>query len=302
MQNYTALMRHVFLSYSRRNSELAFRIYNRVQSMGVPVWMDQQSIRPGAGYAEEIYLAINGASAVVLLLSAASNESKEIHKEIQLAAAGNVPVIPLRLESVAYHPALGYHLAALQWIDATSDLDAALSTLLDQLQRLQPALPPRPSEPASSPAPVVIQTDAPETFSMPVDSPASAPSLQQRLAAAVLARYPDGVVKKIDQDNYLDIFIPSVCPRAATNLTVKTLRGVIRSFFYCRSAAFVDRVLGSATTVERWHWGLIPIGNPAFTNPDDAIRTTLDMLADIAVAGGEARSASVAVTTVAEQI
>jgi hypothetical protein len=44
----------------------------------------------------------------------------------------------------------------------------------------------------------------------------------------------------------------------------------------------VNRVLVSATRVERWHWGFIPIGNPALTNPDDAIRITLEMLADIA--------------------
>ncbi len=129
-------MSHVFLSYSRKNSETAFRVYNRLQSTGMPAWIDQRSIRPGASYAEEIFLAINSASAVVLLLSSASNESKEIHKEVGIAASGNIPIIPLRLEPVTYHPALGYHLAALQWIDATDDLEWALATLQEQLGRL----------------------------------------------------------------------------------------------------------------------------------------------------------------------
>ena len=302
-------MNHVFLSYSRRNSEAAFRIYDHLQSMGIPVWIDQRSIRPGASYAEEIFLAINSASAVVLLLTASSNESREIHREIQLAANANVPVIPLRLEPVTYHPALGYFLAALQWIDATSDEDRARSTLLDQLRRLlpagnagpavppqsvtppldaAPALPAEPSTPRPMP-PAATSVSAPVEDQTSVESLGAAPSLQQRLAAEVLASYPDGVVRKIDQDGVLDIFVPSVCPRPRTNLTFKTSRSGIRIFFYCRSSEFVERVLASAKAVERWHWGLMLIGNPSFTDPDEAVRKAVDMLDDIARAGGEAR-------------
>lgn len=302
-------MSHVFLSYSRRNSEAAFRVYDHLQSMGVPVWIDQRSIRPGASYAEEIYLAINSASAVVLLLTAASNESREIHREIQLAANANVPVLPLRLEPVTYHPALGYFLAALQWIDATNDEVRARSTLLDQLRRLlpdggaspavpplsvmppisaTPALPIEESTPTSSPPPTPLVSGPTETPTA-IESRGTSPSLQQRLAAGVLARYPDGVVRKSVREGVLDIFIPSVCPRPSANLTFKTSRNVIRMFFYCRSGEFVEHVLVSAKTVERWHWGLMLIGNPSFTDPDEAVRRAVDMLDEIARAGGEAR-------------
>ena len=301
-------MSHVFLSYSRRNSEAAFRIYDHLQSMGMPVWIDQRSIRPGASYAEEIYRAINSASAVVLLLTAASNESREIHREIQLAANANVPVIPLRLEPMTYHPALGYFLAALQWIDATNGEDWALSTLLDQLRRLLPdagvvpAVPPHSITPRvdavlaaptalSTPAllpPAVIPVPALIEARTPVGSREATTSLQQRLASGVLASYPDGVVRRIDQDGVLDIFMPSVCLRPSSNLTFKTSRSVIRIFFYCRSAEFVERTLMSARTVERWHWGLMLIGNPSFSDPEEAIRRAVEMLDDIARAGGGA--------------
>jgi hypothetical protein len=312
-------MSHVFLSYSRRNSEAAFRIYDHLQSMGIPVWIDQRSIRPGASYAEEIFLAINSASAVVLLLTASSNESREIHREIQLAANANVPVIPLRLEPVTYHPALGYFLAALQWIDATSGEDRARSTLLDQLRRLvpsgnagpavppqsvtppldaAPALPAEPSTPTSSPPAAPLVSGPIETRTA-VESSGTTPSsqqhlaagisLQQQLATAILALYPNGKVKKIDQDHYVDIFLPSVCPRPATHLGFKTARGVIQVFFYCRSAKLVEYVLRTATHVERFQWGLRLMGNPSFTDPDEAVRSAVDMLNDIARAGEEDR-------------
>jgi hypothetical protein len=274
-------MSHVFLSYSRRNSEAAFRLYDHLQSMGVPVWIDQRSIRPGASYAEEIFLAINGASAVVLLLTTASNESKEIHREIQLAANGNVPVISFRLEPVTYQPALGYFLAALQWIDATGNEDRALSTLLDQLRRLLPAGGATHLVPATS-----VEPDPPAPAT-PAQAEASI-SVQQRIATAILAKYPDGKIKKIDQDHYLDIYLPSVCSRPVDHLVFKTTRGQIRVFFYCRSGKLVEHMLQTASHAERWHWGLMLIGNPFFTDPDEAVRRAVDLVDDIARAGSEA--------------
>jgi hypothetical protein len=110
---------------------------------------------------------------------------------------------------------------------------------------------------------------------------AAGASLQQQLAAAILAQYPDGVIKKIDQDNFVDIHIPSIFPRRGSHLFFKTSRGGVRLGVYCRSAEFVDHVLRSTSTVEHWHWGMLPIGNPTFTDPDDAIRTALEILADI---------------------
>ncbi len=109
-------------------------------------------------------------------------------------------------------------------------------------------------------------------------------SLQQQLAAAILAVYPDSVVKKIDQDNYLDIHIPSVFPRRGTHLFFNTTRGTIAVGVHCRTEEFVARVLETATTVERWRSGLVPVGNPKFTGADEAIRAARVILADIAAA------------------
>ena len=113
---------------------------------------------------------------------------------------------------------------------------------------------------------------------------ATSTSLQQQLAAAILAVYPDSVVKKIDQDNYLDIHIPSVFPRRGTHLFFNTTRGTIGVGVHCRTEEFVDQVLATATTVERWRSGLVPVGNPRFTGAEEAVRTAREILADIAAA------------------
>lgn len=142
-----------------------------------------------------------------------------------------------------------------------------------------PTPPPRPQPPQRMEA-----LHSPELPSRPTPPVAAGASLQQQLASAILARYPDGVIKKIDQDRFVDIHLPSIFPRRGSHLFFKTSRAGIRLGVYCRSVEFVDQVLKSTSTVEHWHWGMLPIGNPTFADPDDAIRTALEILEDIRAA------------------
>ncbi len=123
-----------FISYSRKDQAFALEVYERMTAAGLPVWIDQRSIRPGMSYAEAIVRALDESTAVVLLFTAAANESREIHKEIQLASDRRLPILPVRMEDVIYDPALAYHLAAAQWIDALHDRSQAIGTLIDHFR------------------------------------------------------------------------------------------------------------------------------------------------------------------------
>jgi len=125
--------RQIFISYSRKDEAFALEVYERLTVAGFHVWIDQRSIRPGMSYAEEIVRALEQATAVILLFTEPANQSPEIHKEIQLAANRRLPILPVRLADVTYHPALAYHLAAAQWIDGTADRRQAIDTLIDHL-------------------------------------------------------------------------------------------------------------------------------------------------------------------------
>lgn len=143
---------------------------------------------------------------------------------------------------------------------------------------------PEPANPGLSRAPVIASPTAQVAPTAMASPSVTGASLQQQLAVAILAVYPDSVVKKIDQDNYLDIHIPSVFPRRGTHLFFNTTRGTIGVGVHCRTEEFVARVLEMATTVERWRSGLVPVGNPKFTDAEDAVRTARKILADIAAA------------------
>jgi len=124
---------HIFLSYSRKDELQAQAVASELTKEGFDIWFDQVSIRPGSMYGEQIAKAIQSARAMLLLFSGPSNESREVHKEVQLASNAGIPIIPIRLADIAYHPALDYHLAAANWVDGTLGLDACMDRLISHL-------------------------------------------------------------------------------------------------------------------------------------------------------------------------
>lgn len=293
-------MSHVFVSYSRSKQEMAFRICDRLKEMGLATWIDERSIRPGTSYPEEISSGINAASAVVLLLCSASNTSRDVHNEIGIADRRNVPVIPLRLEPVNYHPRLEYYLAHVQWIDATADLETALTTLRRQLALLSEprGLPvesvARPMEGAPA-APRGQTASQARSLKMPTVMSEAGETVQQQLAAAICARHPDAEIKKIDRDKYLDIHLPVVHHQRGVYLAVNTSKGLIRFHLYVRDNAYKRRVLEGVSGMEAVSHGLRPLGQRGYASVPEAVEAALrfiDSLVPFKPSGsaGESRS------------
>ena len=103
-------------------------------------------------------------------------------------------------------------------------------------------------------------------------------SLQQRLSAAIRKAYPDAIIKKIDQDNFVDIHIPSVHSKRGSHLFFNTARDTIKVGFYCRDEEFVGAALANTGLLESYAQGVRPSGNPSFTDADRAVRAALDLL------------------------
>ena len=99
----------------------------------------------------------------------------------------------------------------------------------------------------------------------------SQPTIQSQIANSVCNKYQDAVVKKVDQDNYLDIHLPSVNEKRGTHLGVNTGKNVIRMVFYCRDEDFVQDALGKSNNLEEYSKGIRPKGDPTFTSIHEAI-------------------------------
>ena len=143
--------RDAFLSYASADESVATRVCAHLEAQGLSVWMAPRDVPAGAQYAEAIVGGINGARAMMLILSEHSVASPHVGREIERASSKHKPIIALRMDATPLPPALEYFLSQSQWVDARSGMPAALSRLTDGLARIAGAT--AGGSPAPSPAP-----------------------------------------------------------------------------------------------------------------------------------------------------
>jgi adenylate cyclase len=107
-------MSDIFISYSRKDSEQALTLAERLRTCGMEVWIDQRGIEAATSWSGEIVDAIDGCKAFIVLLSSSSIESLNVIKEVSLAAEQKKKILPLDLEPVELPRDLKYHLAGIQ--------------------------------------------------------------------------------------------------------------------------------------------------------------------------------------------
>src|SRR4051794_21044245 len=107
-------MPDIFISYSRKNTSQASSLMEVLRSHGYSVWFDQTGISGAEKWSAEIVDAIESSAAIVLLLSEASNASKNVHREISLASEQGKHILPIDLEPITLARELKYPLAGIQ--------------------------------------------------------------------------------------------------------------------------------------------------------------------------------------------
>ena len=124
-------MADVFISYSRTDKEFASWLHDSLAGRGKDVWIDVEDIPPTATWLDEIFAAMEGASAVILVLSPDAAASEVCKKEIAHALSLNKRLIPVVCRAVT-PAAVEERIRALQWIDFTGQRDRGtiLETLL----------------------------------------------------------------------------------------------------------------------------------------------------------------------------
>lgn len=106
-------------------------------------------------------------------------------------------------------------------------------------------------------------------------------TIQEHLLEGVLGFFPNAAVKKINQDNYLDIYLPDVHEKRGTHLFFNTAKNKIKLGFYCREEEFVASVLDKSELVERYAQGLRLINNPEFEEVESALAAALQLIDEI---------------------
>lgn len=112
------MARDVFISYSSLDAAIADAVCAGVEEEGVGCWIAPRDILPGREWADAIIDGINGARTLVVVLSARSNDSVQVAREVERATSKGIPVIPFRIEDVKPTKSMEYFLSASHWLDA----------------------------------------------------------------------------------------------------------------------------------------------------------------------------------------
>lgn len=107
-------------------------------------------------------------------------------------------------------------------------------------------------------------------------------TLQEELFASIKQAFPDAVAKKINKDNFLDIYLPSVSAGKGTHLFFNTVKGAIKIGYYTRDEAFIAQVSSRAPQqIDAASNGLRIVGNPKFEDLETAVSAALAFLSAI---------------------
>ena len=142
----------VFISYSREDQERVVPFAQKLRDAGVEVWIDRSGIDGAANWSQQIVEALDGAKAMLLMISPASVRSDNVAKEVTLISERKGHILPLHLERTTIPASLKYPLAGIQHIELfDGDPEEHMQAILRSLSRLGVRIsPPTVRAPASA--------------------------------------------------------------------------------------------------------------------------------------------------------
>jgi hypothetical protein len=111
-------MSDIFISYSQADRACAHEMVATLETHGLKCWIAPRDISPSADWAAEIIDAISAARIMLLVFSAASNQSPQVRREVERAVHKGVSLLPFRIEDVLPSKSLEFFLSAQHWMDA----------------------------------------------------------------------------------------------------------------------------------------------------------------------------------------
>ncbi|WP_317928605.1 TIR domain-containing protein [Halioxenophilus sp. WMMB6] len=123
-------MTDVFISYSRKDSDMVERIRDSLKRHGLDVWIDQEDIGTGARWDQQIEAGIQTADKILVILSSASVASQNVGDEWSYALEKQKHIIPVMLEACD----VPMRIASLQRIEFFTGFDEAMLRLIDEIK------------------------------------------------------------------------------------------------------------------------------------------------------------------------
>ena len=124
----------VFISYKSEDKAQALWVKENLEANNVSCWMAPESIPGGSNYAMEIAGAMAQCRCVVVVLTAKTQTSMWVDKEIELALNMQKRVLPFMMEAVALQGSFQLYLSNVQQYAAHANPKAALKELIRDIR------------------------------------------------------------------------------------------------------------------------------------------------------------------------
>jgi hypothetical protein len=173
--------RDIFISHSSGDAEIARALRAVLEAAGYSCWMAPDDIVGTDTWTEQILGAIADSKAMIVLVSAASNRSQHVSREVNLALGKERAVLPIRIENVAPGGSLEYLLSLVQRVDA---FPPPIADHGDRIVRRLGTFLERPTTGVREPAGAAI--GAPEAAGTVAATPAPPPTTSPPPPAAVI--------------------------------------------------------------------------------------------------------------------
>ena len=150
-------MHDVFISYSHEDVSIAETICSRLEEARIPCWYASRDIPAGAEREKTIAGALEESRVMVLVYTGHSNDSDEVHRELDAALRNGKTVIPFMCSDTEPSASIKYYISSLHWLNAANaPMDQSVGNLLVLVRRLlsdedRSRIPDRSSAPAGKP-------------------------------------------------------------------------------------------------------------------------------------------------------
>ena len=91
-------MADIFISYSSKDKQVADDLCAQIEQQGYSCWIAPRDIVPGEDWARSINTAITAAKVFIVIYSRNSCESTQVPKEIGIAGARDLSIIPYKID------------------------------------------------------------------------------------------------------------------------------------------------------------------------------------------------------------
>lgn len=98
----------IFISYSRKDSEIVKAIYEWLERAGYRCWLDVDGMFSGVSYKKVIVDAIKSSKVLLFMSSENSNKSRNVVSEVSVAVEYGKKIIPIRLDMSLYSESIEY--------------------------------------------------------------------------------------------------------------------------------------------------------------------------------------------------